>query len=64
LGVFRIWGTITQTTLGEFAVPASAVPSESSFRDVDVEMLVAPSLDVTDTMGASMLGDRIVDVEE
>lgn len=72
---FRLWATVNKTAAHEFAVCVRAVPeSADEMHRAHVEMQVTTTLEVAETMRASMLlamgervrarGDRVVDVEE
>jgi hypothetical protein len=71
---FHLWGTIRQSAPTEFAVTVSAVPASGDIQDVTVDLRVAPSQELAESIRASMLlamgervrarGDRVVDVEE
>jgi hypothetical protein len=71
---FRLWAVVNKVSDHEFAVTVSAVDDAGGVRPGDVELKVATSFEVAETMRAAMLltlgrrlvarGDKVVDVEE
>jgi hypothetical protein len=69
----RLWATINQAAANEFAVVVSAVSDSAEVLPGDVEVRIAPSQELAESMRASMLlamgervrarGDCVVDVE-
>lgn len=69
-----MWAVINQTADEEFAVTATAVDDSGTVRPGDMELRVATSFEIAESMRAAMLlnlgarlsvrGDQVVDVEE